>query len=393
MIKIKEKRQNVHHIEFSDGRELYLVGTAHVSRQSVDLVEEIIKEVEPDTVCVELDDQRYKSIMKAQSYEDMDIIKIIREKQLFFFIGQFIMASYQKKIAEKTGSRPGMEFKKAIELGEERGSRMIMADRNIGTTLKRAFRLTPFWHKMKFLVSLFVADEEDIEELDIEQLKEHDAIERIVESFENELPVTKEVLIDERDQYLASKTFENLGKITVSVVGAGHVPGMLKQFEALSEEERDAIDFIPPAGTMSRILPWIIPAIVIGLFIWGFSSGRREIAEDAILYWVLANGVLSALGCIIALGHPLTILSGFIAAPITSLNPTIGAGFVTGIVQTFLSKPRIRDFEEIQNSDFSLKLLWSNRITRIFLVFILSSIGSSVGTFVALGPLYKLFSQ
>jgi len=394
MIKITENKQNVHHIVFDDGRELYLVGTAHVSLQSVELVEETINEINPDTICIELDDKRYNSIMNKQKYEDLDIVKIIREKQLFFFIGQFIMASYQKKIAEKTGSRPGMEFKRAIELGEEKGAVMVMADRNIGTTLKRAFRLTPFWDKMKFLGSLFLADDDDFEDLDIEQLKEHDAIERIVGSFEDELPVTKEVLIDERDRYLASKICENLGEVTVAVVGAGHVPGMLKQFDApLTPEAREEIEFIPPPSKAGKILPWIIPAIVIGAFVWGFSSGRRDVAQDAIIYWVLANGILTSLGCIIALAHPLTILSGFIAAPITSLNPTIGAGFVTGIVQTFLNKPTLSDFEEIQNSKFSMKLLWKNRIFRIFMVFFLSSIGSSVGTFVALGPLYKLFSQ
>ncbi len=394
MIKITENKQNVHHIVFDDDRELYLVGTAHVSLQSVELVEETINEINPDTICIELDDKRYNSIMNKQKYEDLDIVKIIREKQLFFFIGQFIMASYQKKIAEKTGSRPGMEFKKAIELGEEKGAVMVMADRNIGTTLKRAFRLTPFWDKMKFLGSLFIADDDDFDNLDIEQLKEHDAIERIVGSFEDELPVTKEVLIDERDRYLASMIYENLGEVTVAVVGAGHVPGMLKQFDApLTPEAREEIEFIPPPSKAGKILPWIIPAIVIGAFIWGFSSGRRDVAQDAIVYWVLANGILTSLGCIIALAHPLTILSGFIAAPITSLNPTIGAGFVTGIVQTFVNKPTLSDFEEIQNSKFSMKLLWKNRIFRIFMVFFLSSIGSSVGTFVALGPLYRLFSQ
>jgi len=394
MIKITENKQNVHHIVFDDDRELYLVGTAHVSLQSVELVEETINEINPDTICIELDDKRYNSIMNKQKYEDLDIVKIIREKQLFFFIGQFIMASYQKKIAEKTGSRPGMEFKRAIELGEEKGAVMVMADRNIGTTLKRAFRLTPFWDKMKFLGSLFVADDDDFEDLDIEQLKEHDAIERIVGSFEDELPVTKEVLIDERDRYLASKICENLGEVTVAVVGAGHVPGMLKQFDApLTPEAREEIEFIPLPSKAGKILPWIIPAIVLGAFAWGFSSGRRDVAQDAIIYWVLANGILTSLGCIIALAHPLTILSGFLAAPITSLNPTIGAGFVTGIVQTFVNKPTLSDFEEIQNSKFSMKLLWKNRIFRIFMVFFLSSIGSSVGTFVALGPLYRLFSQ
>ena len=391
---IEEIKQNVHHLKYPGEKELYIVGTAHVSANSVQLVEDVINEVKPDTICIELDEQRYKSITKKTTYEDIDIIEIIRKKQLFFFIGQFIMASYQKKISEKTGSRPGMEFMKAIEMSESTGARLVLADRNIGTTLKRAFRLTPFWHKLRFLASLFVSDDSDFDDIDIEKLKTQDAIENIVKSFEEELPVTKRVLIDERDEYLASEISQNLGKVTVAVVGAGHVPGMLMHMQSpVNSHHKEEINRIPSPSKAGRIIPWVIPAIVIAVTAWGFINGRREVAQEVIIYWILVNGILAALGCLAAFAHPLTTLCGFIAAPITSLNPTIGVGFVTALVQTFLVKPRIRDFEQIQNSTLSVRNWWSNRLTKIFLVFILSSIGSSIGTFVALPVLTKLFSN
>jgi len=391
---IEELKQNVHLLHFENGKKLYLLGTAHVSESSIELVEETIREYNPDTICVELDEQRHKSITKKNLYEDLDIIKIIRKKQLFFFIGQFVMASYQKKISEKTGSKPGMEFKRAIELADITDSKLVLADRNIGTTLKRAFRLTPFWHKMKFLGSLFVADDEELDNINIEELKSKDAIDSIVQSFADELPVTKKVLIDERDQYLTCEIQNNLGDITVAVVGAGHVPGMLKCFEnKISDETKEEINFVPPATLAGKLIPWIIPAIVITVFIWGFIYGRKDIAGEVMLFWILANGTLTAIGCLLSFAHPLTVIAGFIAAPITSLNPTIGAGFVTAIVQTFISKPRVSDFEQIQNNALKIRQWWTNRITKIFLVFLLSSIGSSIGTFVALPALTKLFTK
>jgi len=390
---ITEEKQNVNLLTFPDGKKLYLIGTAHVSSSSIDLVEETIREVQPDTICVELDEQRHKAMTKKKLYEDLDIIEIIRKKQLFFFIGQFIMASYQRKISEKTGSKPGMEFRKAIEMAEITGARLILADRNIGTTLKRAYRMTPFWHKIRFLASLFAADDSDFDDIDIEELKTQDAIINIVKTFEDELPTAKKVLIDERDQYLTAEIQANLGTLTVAVVGAGHVPGMLNEFQnRIGEEKKLELNIVPPPSSAGKIIPWIIPLIFIALIAWGFMSGRKDVAQDVVIYWIAVNGTLTALGCLLAFAHPLTMLTGFIAAPITSLNPTIGAGFVTAIVQTFLVKPRVRDFEEIQEKTLRFRNWWTNRVTKIFLVFILSSIGSSIGTFVALPALRKLFT-
>ncbi len=379
-------------IDYDDGRKLYLIGTAHVSKNSAELVENSIREINPDSVCIELDQQRFEAITKKNRYEDIDIFQIIKKKQLFFFIGQFIMAAFQKKISEKTGSKPGEEFIRAINACEENEIKINLIDRNIGTTLKRAWRLTPFRHKMKFLGALLTENSDELDNLNIEEMKNRDAIDDMVKAFSDDLPVTKRILIDERDIYLTYGIQKNSGNTTIAVVGAGHVPGILARInEPVEETVKNELDFIPPRSLFSKIIPWLIPALVAAGFIWGFTSGRKDIAGEVALYWILANGLLTSLGCLLAFAHPVTVVAGFIAAPITSLNPTIGAGFVTAIVQSFLVKPRVMDFEQINNKSLKIRQWWKNRVTKIFLVFIFSSIGSSIGTFVALPALRKFF--
>ena len=390
--KIKQYKDNVHLITFPR-KKLYLIGTAHVSRKSVQLVEEIINETEPDTIAVELDEQRYKNMINKNAFQELDIIKVIKEKQLFFLIGQFILSSYQKKISEKTKSKPGNEFLKAVKCAKKIKANIVLADRNIGITLKRAYRSTSFFRKMKFLAGAFVADDNNIETTDIEKLKESDAIDEMVSMFADELPEAKKVLIDERDEYLTIEILKNLGKTTVAVVGAGHVPGMLKKMGIKPSDERLAeLNTIPSKSPVGKVLPWIFPVIILSLFAWGFTIGNTQNIVDSIRWWILANGTLAAIGTLLALGHPLTVITAFVAAPFTSLNPTIGVGFFTAIVQTLIVRPRVKDFEKIREPDFSFKKWWKNRLTRVFLVFILSSIGSSIGTFVALPALKKLFA-
>jgi len=392
MHNISEIEQNVHKVDFNNGDTLYLIGTAHVSESSADLVVKKIQELKPDVVCIELDDQRRDSILKKNKYENIDIFKIIKNKQLFFFIGQFIMASFQKKMSEKTGSKPGNEFIRALEVCNENEIEVKLIDRNIGTTLKRAWRLTPFSQKFKFLGGLLFSSEDDFKDLNIEDLKKKDAIDTMVKAFGDELPSAKKVLIDERDTYLTWGIQNSLKKNTVAVVGAGHVPGILSQIDKkISDSTKESIDYIPAPSTISKMLPWLIPFIIMGLFTWGFTYGRKDFAKDAIAYWIIVNGSLTSIGCLLSFAHPVTIIAGFIAAPITSLNPTIGAGFVTAIVQSIFVKPRVRDFEQINEKSMRIRDWWKNRVTKIFLVFILSSIGSSIGTFVALPVLLKFF--
>jgi pheromone shutdown-related protein TraB len=391
-VSVSEAGQNLHKIEFEEGRVLYLVGTAHVSGESVQLVENTINEYSPDTVAVELDENRLEILKNRKRYEETDIFEIFKKGKVLFFSVQLMLTSYQKKIAEKTGVAPGTEFKKAVQMAEEKGLKLVNADRDISITLKRTIRSMTFTEKAKFLGGLFLSDDKDVTNESIEELKKGDMLMQLIGEMGDEFPSVKRVILDERDKYLAVNIMKNLGNTTVAVVGAAHVPGIINHLQNGKTEESDLseMEYIPPASKVTKLLPWLIPAIIIFMFIWGFINGDSSTTMEAAIYWVLINGILSALGCIIALGHPLTVLSGFIAAPITSLNPTIGAGMVTGLVQLYLVKPVIKDIENAAVDTAKWTGWWKNRLTRALLVSLFSSIGSSIGTFAAFPFLMKI---
>ena len=373
---------------------LYLIGTAHVSGDSVKFVEECINEFGPDTVAVELDKNRMDVLKNRKKYEETDIIDIFKKKKVLFFTVQLIMSGYQKKIAEKTGSAPGSEFKKAIELAEEKDLKLVNADRDISVTLKRTINAMTFKEKVKFFTGMLFGDDKDVDEKAIEELKKGDMLMQIIGEMQDEFPSLKRTILDERDRYLAANIAQNLGEKTVAVVGAAHVPGILRrlQEEKPEKDNLDDINFVPKGSKITKIIPWIIPVLIIGMFIYGFFNGNAPDTLEAAIWWIVINGTLSALGCALALGHPLTILAGFIAAPITSLNPTIGAGIVTGLVQLYLVKPRVIDLETVSQDTTKLKGWWKNKLSRALLVSLFSSIGSSIGTFAALPFLMKLLA-
>ena len=367
---IETPKTNLNKITFDDGKVLYLIGTAHVSGDSVKFVEECINEFEPDTVAVELDKNRMEVLKNRKKYEETDIIDIFKKKKVLFFTVQLIMSGYQKKIAEKTGSAPGSEFKKAIELAEEKDLKLVNADRDISVTLKRTINAMTFKEKVKFFTGMLFGDDKDVDEKAIEELKKGDMLMQIIGEMQNEFPSLKRTILDERDRYLAANIAQNLGEKTVAVVGAAHVPGILRrlQEEKPEEDTLDDINFVPKGSKVTKLIPWIIPLFIIGMFIYGFFNGNAPDTLEAAIWWVVINGTLSALGCALALGHPLTILAGFIAAPITSLNPTIGAGIVTGFVQLYLVRPRVIDLETVSQDTMHLKGWWKNKLSRTLLV-------------------------
>ena len=389
---IETPKTNLNKITFDDGKVLYLIGTAHVSGDSVKFVEECINEFEPDTVAVELDKNRMDVLKNRKKYEETDIFDIFKKKKVLFFTVQLIMSGYQKKIAEKTGSAPGSEFKKAIELAEEKDLKLVNADRDISVTLKRTINAMTFKEKVKFFTGMLFGDDKDVDEKAIEELKKGDMLMQIIGEMQDEFPSLKRTILDERDRYLAANIAQNLGEKTVAVVGAAHVPGILRRLQEEKPEEDvlDDINFVPKGSKITKLIPWIIPLFIIGMFIYGFFNGNTPDTLEAAIWWVVINGTLSALGCALALGHPLTILAGFIAAPITSLNPTIGAGIVTGLVQLYLVRPRVIDLETVSQDTMHLKGWWKNKLSRTLLVSLFSSIGSAIGTFAALPFLMKL---
>ena len=385
-INIEKLSNDVHRLTFDENKELYLIGTAHVSAESVDLVEKTIKEVKPNTIAIELDAQRLEVMKNKKKYEDTDIIQIVKKKKVLFFIAQLVLSSYQKRIAKKLGIKPGAEFKKAIDLTEETDAELVLADRNISITLKRIAGKLSFWDKIKLFSSLFFfgKEEKNIDEEKIKEIKETDNLTVLIEEMGKVMPVIKTVLLDERNIYLAAKIKDNLSEKNVAVVGAAHVPGILECLKDQSfHHNLEELKIIPTKTKLSKVIPWIFPAIIIGLFILGFFYGDYKQIGQAAIYWILVNGILTAIGCILALAHPLTVIAGFIAAPITSLNPMIGAGMVVGLVQLFLVRPTVKDFEKAGDDITDIKRLWKNRLTRALLVFVFASLGSCIGTFAA----------
>lgn len=373
------------------GRKITLVGTAHVSKESIEEVESTIKELNPDCVAIELDEKRAESIRNPEKFRQLDIIKILRNHEGFLMMANLILSSFQRRMGQNVGVRPGDEMLAAMRVADEMGIPSVMVDRPIQTTLRRAWAKNSFWGKMKLLASLFTSafSKEEVSPDEIEKLKTDSEMDSMMSELSEYMPVIKKVLIDERDTYLAAGIWAAKGSNVVAVLGAGHLPGVVAHLEKMAAAEESAdvseISVVPARGIAGKILGWIIPAAIIALIVSGFIYGGRHLGQKMIFEWIAYNSGLAAIFSLIALAHPLTILAAFIAAPITSLCPFIGVGFVTGIVQAFFKKPKVSDMETLQDDVSSLRGWYKNRILRVFLVFILSSIGSSIGSFVAAG--------
>jgi len=381
----KEKLPEAVTTVYTDQKTIYLVGTAHVSKESVDDVRESVAAISPDTVCIELCEPRYKTMKQRDNWKNMDVFKVIKEGKAFFLLGQLILSAFYKRLGAQLGVEPGAEMMEGIRQAEQSGATLVLADRPIEITLKRVWGYLSFWKKMDMLsqviASLFVT--EKIDESTVENLKQKDQLEGAMEMFGEAFPEVKKRLIDERDIYLAQKIKEAPGNCIVAVIGAGHVPGIVEHIQ--TDHNLAVLETLPPKSIAPQILKWGIPAVILVLFIAGFLEGGRENLATNIYIWVLVNGILSAVGAAIAFAHPITIAASFIAAPLTSLNPTIGAGIVAGLIQALVKKPTVGDLENLSEAITSVRGFWYNPMTRILLVVLLVSLGSMAGTFISGG--------
>lgn len=382
---------NTHRLTFED-KEITLIGTAHVSKESADLVGRVIEEEKPDTVCVELCESRYQSITQKKKWQDTELIKAIKEKKAFVLLSNLMLAYFQKKIGQKLGIKPGEEIIRAIKAAEDARARIHLADRDIRTTLSRTWRYMGLWTKIKLFTQLVISAGEfdSINKDDIEKMKREDVLEMLLSEIGETFPEIRRILIDERDQYLAYRIRTAPGKKIVAVVGAGHVPGIQRYWK--KSLDIDELNHMPPRGMFFSLLKWGIPALIIALIMLGFFTAGTAAGTHMIKWWVLANATLSGLGAAIALGHPLTILTAIVASPLTSLNPMMAAGWFSGLVEVFVGKPKVRDFEKLPEDISTLKGFWQNKITKILLVVVFTNIGSSIGTFVAIPLMVKVFA-
>jgi pheromone shutdown-related protein TraB len=391
MIIVMISNTNKHQLSYED-KEVTLLGTAHVSRESAELVSAVIDQEKPDTVCIELCESRYQSITQRKKWQERELIKVIKEKKAFVLLSNLMLAYFQKRIGQRLGIKPGEEIIRATQAAEAVGARIWLADRDIRTTLSRTWRLMGFWKKITLLLQIVTSagDFDSVSEEEIEKMKTEDVLEVLLTEIGESFPEIRKVLIDERDQYLAHQIRTAPGKRIVAVVGAGHVPGIQRNWE--SSIDLAELTRVPPKGKVIGLLKWGIPMLIIALIVVGFVMAGTSAGTHMIKWWVIANASLAGLGAAIALGHPLTILTAIGASPLSSLNPMMAAGWFSGLVEVFMGKPKVRDFEGLPDDISTLRGFWRNKIIRVLLVVVFTNIGSSLGAFVAIPLMLRVFA-
>lgn len=380
---------NVHRIEIN-GKEIILIGTAHVSKQSAEEVKEIIELERPDTVCIELCESRYQSISDEDRWKNTDIIKIIKEGKAMMLLINLVLSSYQKRLAKQFGIKPGQEMIQGIESAKEIGATLCLADRDIQITMRRLWRGVGLWGKIKLFFQLLfsIFANEEITEEELEKMKSEDMLTSSLNELAKSFPQFKAIIIDERDRYLAQKIKQAPGHKIVAVLGAGHIPGIKEELDA--EHDLQELSVVLPRSKAVRIIGWSIPVIILGLIISTLSVDKAA-GIDQIISWVLWNGSLAALGALLAFAHPVSILVAFMVSPISSLSPLLAAGWFAGLTEAFIRKPNVQDFENIADDIHTLKGFWRNKVTHILLVVAFANLGSSMGMMVGGADIIRQF--
>jgi pheromone shutdown-related protein TraB len=371
---------------------IILVGTAHISKESVEEVKKAIDKYKPDVVAVELCKRRHEAITKKDKWENTPVTNLLKSNNAYLMLAQTFLSSIQRRLGKEYGVEPGSEMIAAMDVAQKNKIEVALVDRDISVTLKRAWRKMGFREKFRltweFLKAILGYDEEEAEELDLKKLMDQDVISALMEEFGEIAPSVAEVLIHERDEYIAKRILDESkkGKV-VAVVGAGHIKGIKKQLEKKQlKTDLKKLEEIPKKRIkIAKIAAYMIPILFVGLILWLlFTRGpdAYDQIKNVFIWWFLINGSLSAIGAAIARGHPLSIGTAFIAAPLTSLNPAIAAGWVAGYVEAKLRTPVVRDFKELSKIE-TFKEFWNNRVIRLLMVVAFANLGSMIGTLIA----------
>ncbi len=374
-----------HAIVERDGVRYTLLGTAHVSKASVDAVRAAIASGEFDAVSIELDAQRLHALTDPDALAKLDLVKVLREGKTALFAANLGLAAYQRRLAEQLGIEPGAELKAAATDAKERGLPLHLIDRDVGLTFKRAMQRLGWWGRAKMSAGLMVSlfGDEEVGAQQIEDLKEGDMLEASFGEFARENPALYETIIGERDRYMGARLRETSGtaRNVLAVIGAGHLQGLARH---LREDATDpgAVRAELESVAEKSSIPWftiLLTAFVLGGFAWGFWRGGFDVGADLVLQWVLVTGTLGALGCAIAGGHPLSILAAFVASPLTPLHPALASGTVSALVEAWIRKPTYADFMALRDDVQTLRGWWRNRVARVLLNFFLTSLGTAIG--------------
>ncbi|HEX7021417.1 MAG TPA: TraB/GumN family protein [Trueperaceae bacterium] len=367
---------------------LTLLGTAHVSRTSADEVGRLLESGAFDAVAIELDPNRYANLSDPDRFAKLDLFRVIKEGKTGMVAANLVLGAFQQRLADQMGIQPGQEFRVAISAAESAGLPLFLIDRDIGITLQRVYRGVSWWRRMTLLSGLAASllSRQEISEEEIEKLKEGDMLEATFAEFAEESRSLYVPLIAERDHYMAARLREETAGTSyrniLVVVGAGHLAGITERLEAAPSEDPHAVirelDTLPPPSPWLKVLPWLL----VGLLVLGFALGfllSPDLGWGLIGQWVLLNGGLGALGALIALAHPLTIVATFVMAPIGTLHPLLGVGMIAAAIELWLRRPQVGDFGRLRQDVTRFRGWWQNRVARVFLVFVLTTLGASLG--------------
>jgi pheromone shutdown-related protein TraB len=373
-------------------KEIILVGTAHVSKQSAEEVKQVIESERPDSVCIELDQQRFQSLTDDNKWKEMDIFEVIKKRKASLLLMNLVISSFQKRLAKQFGIKPGQEMMQGIESAKEVNAELVLADRNIQITFSRIWNGLGLWGKSKLMMVIIgsIFNKEEISEEELEKIKSEDMLDTMLQEFSQTFPGLKKTLIDERDQYLAQKIKEAPGDKIVAVVGAAHVPGIKEEIK--KDHDLKELNKVPIKKNKSKIIGWLIPILILGLI--GYTLVENPSAGlQQTISWILWNGSFAALGAAIAFAHPLAVITAFVIAPISSLNPLMAAGWFSGIVHVYFKRPNVNDFIQLSEDVYTVKGFWRNKVSRVLLIVILTNLGSTLGTIMGGADIVRVFFE
>jgi len=381
-----------HAIVVRDGVRYTLLGTAHVSRASVEAVHAAVHGGAYDAIAVELDPQRHRAMTDPDALAKLDLFQIIRGGKIGLVAANLALAAYQRRLAEQLGVEPGAELKTAALGAAELGLPLRLVDRDVGITLRRAWSGLGFWGRSKLMAGLSASlfADETVDEDEIEKLKQGDMLESSFGEFAAQTPALFEALIAERDRYMAAKlraiaAEDPPPREVLAVVGAGHLKG-LRAALAEGTDAPDAtvatLDHVKPPSN----IPWFslaIGALLLGAFGWGFWHGGIDLGAKLVLDWIIITAIGGAVGAAAAGGHPLSILAAAVFSPITPLIPALSSGMVSAFVEAWLRKPTYQDMLNLRQDTSTIGGWWRNRFARVFVNFMLANMGTSLAVWIA----------
>jgi pheromone shutdown-related protein TraB len=377
-----------------DGVEYVVLGTAHVSRSSVEAVQALLANETFNAIAVELCESRAQGMRDPEAFKQMDLFRVIREGKAGMVAASLVLSTFQKRLADQYGIQPGAEMKAAMDGAAQLDVPLWLVDREVGTTLKRAWHSVGFWQRFGLLGGMLasVFERETIDEKEIEKLKQGDMLESAFSEFASESAPLYRALIAERDAYMAARLREEAGRSVTAnpckvlvVIGAGHLKGLCEHLRIQQADPGATVAELAKTPPKAQWPKWLAVGLVLLVFAAiGYAFHRNTaLGAKALRDWVLFTGGFSALGALLARAHPLSILAAFVAGPIKPFRPGIPSGGISAMVEAWVRRPRVADFESLRDDIVHWSGWWTNRVARTLLNFFLVCLGTIVGEYTA----------